>query len=1226
MKISITQTVISLRFHFQCLILLYISIIVGFSTTIEAQANCVRQIAQNWNGGINSFSNRQWIQISSGDNFEYGILRDSTVWGQGALFSSDKWRSISNHSSRTMGIKTNGTLWGWGENINGQLGDGTKFNRDKPAQVGVDKWLMVSSGSSHTLAIKENGTLWTWGKGNEGQLGDGGNKDRPTPLQIGTDKWLMVSGGLDFSLGIKSDGTLWAWGQNYHGQLGLGFITDSLNINRPVQVGTDKWRFVGAAVWHTVAIKNDGTLWSWGSNNVKQLGFDDLIDRYTPTKLDASANWKQVAGGDFYSVALKNDGTLWACGEINGKQPFARIGNESNWTQLNLTPSGPFQTWARVALKCEPCSFTITGDSIVPVGKDIVLKGSSLAGSITWTSSDPTIATVSSTGVVKAIKAGSLKITYAVKDADCSSSTTKTIVVIDASQCSSFPQPAVTITIRSTIQSAGASIANVPIGATSSITAVATELPNVLRNTYRAKMQLGGCTSEKLFRYSQDRNRVDNTDFDRCIRIINVATGKVLEVVNNSQAERAPIRQATDNGGINQTWQTVADLPFACCFATSGYISRSSGKLMTLSDFSCSDTTTLVQESNKSLTSQRFVNFTNGRLNVIVNGCAKSLKADLNSNKVLIGVDDSTDVYKWRIETVANCPAVPNCTDLAPIQGANTVCVGKTIKLTGPNVIEKAAWGISDGSTGSKIFSDGTVAAGSRQGTETVFFTVIEGQCLISVSKTITVQDCTDAQFDSTKCYRIVNNVTKKVLEVKDASQANGALIQLWSPIADRKQQFWQIVPLGNGRISIVSRFSNKLIDADDCTLNAAIKQFTTDGTNSQKWELLFQSTGTISGYTFKNETCGTSIGLENGNTADGTKLILRNLESPLDPFIWTIEEAPCINDVNKCFQIVNKATNKVLEVKDASTAENAQIYQWASATNRPQQIWQIKDLGNGQFNFISKNNGKLIDAPDCTEGGLIKQFALDGTNSQKWKLELQTDGFYKILNATCNKYMRVESSSTLDGANVGIKNDFGSESFKWSFREIGCSNSNALSVSENFIFDAKAIENRTQLRWITKNMNDIDYFNIERLNEKGSFEALDKLNAHKTEGLQSYAFTDNTPLEGDNYYRIQTISNTAHPQYSEVKKVRFIKTNDVGIFPNPASEYIDLDLRKYEGKAVTISLYNSMGTNIKTMKINKAISAPQRIDLQEFNMGSYMLRIQAEGKRDVLMHVMIAE
>jgi alpha-tubulin suppressor-like RCC1 family protein len=79
-----------------------------------------------------------------------------------------------------------------------------------------------------------------------------------------------VSAGLQFSVALKNDGTVWAWGLNDVGQLGDGTTT---NRTRPVQVkGLGDVTAIAAGTGHSLALKRDGTLWAWGGNSLGQLG------------------------------------------------------------------------------------------------------------------------------------------------------------------------------------------------------------------------------------------------------------------------------------------------------------------------------------------------------------------------------------------------------------------------------------------------------------------------------------------------------------------------------------------------------------------------------------------------------------------------------------------------------------------------------------------------------------------------------------------------------------------------------------------------------------------------------------------------------------------------------------------------------------------------------------------------------------------------------------------
>ncbi|HLA56320.1 MAG TPA: T9SS type A sorting domain-containing protein [Flavobacterium sp.] len=235
--------------------------------------------------------------------------------------SAQCWQKAEAGFYHTLGVKADGTLWAWGLNDVGQLGNGTNTNTFNPVQIGGENnWQSVAVGFNHSLAIKTDGTLWAWGRNETGQLGDGTAIDKNTPIQIGTAaNWQSVTAGSNYSIAIKTDGTLWAWGANtLNGNLGDGTL---INKNVPTQIGTDtNWQSVDAFTTHTVAVKTDGSLWTWGYNFNGQLGVGDYEDKHVPTRVGTSNSWATASAGDKFTIALRTSGTMYAFGRNSDGQ------------------------------------------------------------------------------------------------------------------------------------------------------------------------------------------------------------------------------------------------------------------------------------------------------------------------------------------------------------------------------------------------------------------------------------------------------------------------------------------------------------------------------------------------------------------------------------------------------------------------------------------------------------------------------------------------------------------------------------------------------------------------------------------------------------------------------------------------------------------------------------------------------------------------------------------
>jgi alpha-tubulin suppressor-like RCC1 family protein len=321
-------------------------------------------------GGLWCWGETSWGQLGDGVGALYGIARTTPIqvlaFGEeagGAVWSD--WQAVAGGDAATCGLRANGTLWCWGGNSNGQLGAGIEAGWDAqltPVQVvaaGVpaggarwSDWQAVTFRIGHACGLRAGGTLWCWGQRSSGRLGDGyessTSDSRNTPVQVlaadepmggaAWNDWVTVAAGGTSTCGIRAGGTLWCWGNGTDGRRGDG--TTTANRGTPTQV-LAAGESAGGAAWsdwthvavggsgysvtgHACGIREDGTLWCWGTGNRGQRGDGTTnATRTTPVQVLAAGesaggaawnDWTAVATGGSHTCGLRANGTLWCWG------------------------------------------------------------------------------------------------------------------------------------------------------------------------------------------------------------------------------------------------------------------------------------------------------------------------------------------------------------------------------------------------------------------------------------------------------------------------------------------------------------------------------------------------------------------------------------------------------------------------------------------------------------------------------------------------------------------------------------------------------------------------------------------------------------------------------------------------------------------------------------------------------------------------------------------------
>jgi alpha-tubulin suppressor-like RCC1 family protein len=247
--------------------------------------------------------------------------------------------------------------WAWGSNVYGELGRGYSGSSgsEPEAVAGLTGVTAVAAGDYNTFAVLEDGSVWGWGLNSARSLGAATTAyEVHEPVRAEAVSGVIdVAAGYAHTLALRSDGTVWSWGGNGDGQLGDG--TTENRSPQPVP-GLTGIVAIAAGREHSLALDSVGTVWAWGGNTHGQLLTGTFVRELAPVAVlnDATA----IAAGDYHSLALKTDGTVWG-GGLNG---FGQLGTGAQSPDLPSPVQARGISGATAIGTGDLSSFAITAD------------------------------------------------------------------------------------------------------------------------------------------------------------------------------------------------------------------------------------------------------------------------------------------------------------------------------------------------------------------------------------------------------------------------------------------------------------------------------------------------------------------------------------------------------------------------------------------------------------------------------------------------------------------------------------------------------------------------------------------------------------------------------------------------------------------------------------------------------------------------------------------------
>lgn len=281
--------------------------------------------------------------------------------------------NMSSGKSHVVALTNGGQLYTWGSGESGELGQGSRLRELKvPKKIVYEaKFVDISCGDNHTCAIDARGNMYSWGQNFDRQLGLYKKSEKALPPQVHVENVIMAPKFLPFSLlhpikviacgsrftvALTQEGQVWTWGAGESGQLGTGKFSKR-DCPSALESVDDVFVSIACGFAHVVGSTEGGSLYSWGLNAKGQLGHNDIAARALPEKVTGVSRVSKVYASDHSSAYINSVGELftWGSGKyyrlMNG-DPSSHVLAPSHVSVLsgNIVDKFAFATTQSLAL------------------------------------------------------------------------------------------------------------------------------------------------------------------------------------------------------------------------------------------------------------------------------------------------------------------------------------------------------------------------------------------------------------------------------------------------------------------------------------------------------------------------------------------------------------------------------------------------------------------------------------------------------------------------------------------------------------------------------------------------------------------------------------------------------------------------------------------------------------------------------------------------------------
>ncbi|XP_066478199.1 E3 ubiquitin-protein ligase HERC2 isoform X5 [Tiliqua scincoides] len=235
-----------------------------------------------------------------------------------------------------LALAATGEVFSWGCGDGGRLGHGDTVPLEEPKMISAlsgkqagKHVVHIACGSTYSAAITAEGELYTWGRGNYGRLGHGSSEDQTIPVLVTGLKGLKVidvscGSGDAQTLAVTENGQVWSWGDGDYGKLGRGG-SDGCKTPKLIEKLQDLDVVkVRCGSQFSVALTKDGQVYSWGKGDNQRLGHGTEEHVRYPKLLEGLQGKKvvDVAAGSTHCLVLTEDSEVYSWGSNDQCQHF----------------------------------------------------------------------------------------------------------------------------------------------------------------------------------------------------------------------------------------------------------------------------------------------------------------------------------------------------------------------------------------------------------------------------------------------------------------------------------------------------------------------------------------------------------------------------------------------------------------------------------------------------------------------------------------------------------------------------------------------------------------------------------------------------------------------------------------------------------------------------------------------------------------------------------------